>query len=511
MLFQTKIALSVHPRRKISSSSSALQIACLTAVLAACGSREDPIVDPFAGQPPAIIELRDSGPIEFQPLQGDYCEETSFEGLNFVPSSTPDKHTVLILDDGFDTSIQTFDGKIVGQYTLECSGVDGTGLFYDPNEISLGRAKFEWQNFYAQPRRNCRLVEGIEFQSSDVLDDIMNIRDEWNLLVREKRVDFSNPSYQQLLRILNGEDAKVNYHGTQTASLLAYNNPDTDIVLVQLPLATSFETGDLSAFTAATEVVRPVTSSASVTSTQCFSQDKVDFWVASHSDPVVQRAFINQPFSGMERALQEAIDRHGVTMVNFSAGRAPRTILTDLQQKQGCGSLDLSNYFRTAGILSKERKSCEQRQLGKRGLRLPLTIQAAGNASTRIDSLGDTRDCSDRANNLIMIGSSNSIGQRSGFSNFGGCIDFYTLGEKVITSSPESFLNIVDGTSFSAPFVTRFLSQNAPVSSSADQLIEFLDQAGQPSNSKLLPLSIWPAELSYRNAGVSNLAFIELR
>ena len=86
-----------------------------------------------------------------------------------------------------------------------------------------------------------------------------------------------------------------------------------------------------------------------------------------------------------------------------------------------------------------------------------LISHSSGNNSLRIDSAQDTPECLIKGNHL-MVGSFNAAGDISPFSNHGACVDFYTLGSKVITATVGDVLLPLDGTSFSAPLAVRYMT-----------------------------------------------------
>ena len=107
---------------------------------------------------------------------------------------------VMVIDSDFDTSSSIFDNKIVGKYTLECSEDDSKC------EIKEG--------FSSVPKQN---------------QEVLSKKDIWNKAIKAR--DFSTIS---ALSESGFEDKVVHSHGTSTASIIAYKNPNVKLVLVQI-------------------------------------------------------------------------------------------------------------------------------------------------------------------------------------------------------------------------------------------------------------------------------------
>ena len=106
----------------------------------------------------------------------------------------------------------------------------------------------------------------------------------------------------------------------------------------------------------------------------------------------------------------------------------------------------------------------------------------------------------------MIVGSYNSALNPSVFTNSGACVDVYSFGDQVIVAAPDGFVNILSGTSFSAPMVTRFLTTDFPTSLTVDELrIQLLASA---DSERYLPASSWPAELAYANQSISANSYV---
>lgn len=89
-----------------------------------------------------------------------------------------------------------------------------------------------------------------------------------------------------------------------------------------------------------------------------------------------------------------------------------------------------------------------------------LLVQSAGNEGAQVNSSSDKMECGSKRDNLVFVGATTADGTRAEFSNYGTCVDVSALCDNVVLAAPDNFLNVESGTSFSAPLVVRYLSQN---------------------------------------------------
>jgi subtilisin family serine protease len=223
---------------------------------------------------------------------------------------------------------------------------------------------------------------------------------------------------------------KFGFHGTATAGVIAHDNPDVRLVLVQRELGDRVET----------ERNFP-----------CIQQKDLDSTVALLSDPEVREAYIHAPRPRGEADLQAALERHNVGVVNLSFGQISRLGLEQLQASKGCPAVDLQPYF---AIVSET----ERARAAAAGGRALLRVHAAGNDGAEVNSPADLIECAPGDLRNVLVGSTDLAQQRSVFSNWGGCVDLAAPGEDVITTYAGGWLVNAFGTSFAAPLVARLVS-----------------------------------------------------
>jgi Subtilase family len=380
-------------------------------------------------------------------------------------------HTVMIIDDGFDPSHEVFKAKIVGEYTVSCDDDKVVVPESEFNTTPLEQVKVILRNRYKSPRNTCKVSEGIRFTRPAEFGRIEQFRAKWNDGIKQKIATLNSDAVQTVSRVLS---TSGKFHGTNTSGLIAYQNPNVKLVLVQMEL------GDPNS-----PRVRAL----------CPTQRGINNWVEAHKDSAVRKEFIEGPSENFETALDDVVKKHQVTLVNMSFGREPRPLRERSLAEAGCGQLDYRQFYQVTNELDRARDVFQKSQAPSKNQ--PLAIQAAGNDGIRVDSIADSFECSDPEGNLVVAGSLDLNGQRSRFTNFGRCVDYYLLGSRVIVAAPDNFLNVVNGTSFSSPLLARFISKEFSASESPDSIIKKLKTKADASGN--LTKGAVPIELSYED------------
>jgi hypothetical protein len=201
------------------------------------------------------------------------CSCDGSTSLAEVAPSEQRQEDVLFMDDGFDLSLPVFAGKIVGRYTIDCSTTA---------EVAAPEAHDTKEAFIAALAAGdhaCHLRPGVAFERPGVLGTIAIYRDRWNQAVRKGRAlndEFSLFEIEEIetaFAMAIGPEGNA-FHGTSTASTLAYDNPDLRLTIVQLSLSHP-----------SVEPPRFV----------CPTQAAVDATVALLMDSDVRRAYIERP------------------------------------------------------------------------------------------------------------------------------------------------------------------------------------------------------------------------
>ena len=382
-------------------------------------------------------------------------------------------HTVMIIDDGFDVSHEVLKPKVVGQYTINCEKDTLTAPDTEFRNSSLEQAKTVLKQRYRLPNSGCSVTDGINFSRPANFAQIEAFRERWNDGLKRKVGTLDQNTVQTITRVLSGSGE---FHGTNTSGLIGYQNADVKLVLVEMELGGPDSPKQLG---------------------PCPTQRSVNTWVEAHRDPEVRKAYIESPSDAMEASLDDIVKKYNVTLVNMSFGRTPRPLLEKSLADAGCGRLDYKAFYETTIGLERARDIYARAKGPAKDLPRPLAIQAAGNDGVQVDSISDSYECSDPTSNLIVAGSVDLNGQRSKFSNFGRCVDYYTLGARVIVAAPDNFLSVANGTSFSAPLLVRYISKEFPATDSTATIMKKLKSRADTSGN--LPGGAAPIELSYED------------
>jgi subtilisin family serine protease len=394
----------------------------------------------------------------------------------FVPASPDAQKNVLVVDDGFDLAVTPLQGKVAAAFTIRCAPPAQAALSDPPGPASppgptpaLAEKKRAYLESLGRKETSCRLVSGISARRSP-LAPLARYRARWNDALRADTpiaAAFTARERAELRAGLESSLGKTPFHGTATAGLIAHANPGVALVLVETPLASAEE---------------------AKTAFSCLVQAELDEAAALLADPEVLEAYARAPRSTLDEELDEVQEQHRVGLVNRSYGTFPRPALEALQRDKGCPPVDLRRYFQAFG-------AAEEARARHRAGRPVLDVQAAGNEGSAIEAAEDALECRPDAPLHLLVGSYGQGGARSGFSNFGRCVDLFAPGELVVAPLPGDFLYPVSGTSFSAPLVVRLVSAqtDAPFEPLASRaaLVEERD------DERRIPEARFPAELVY--------------
>ncbi len=371
---------------------------------------------------------------------------------------------VMVIDDGFDTSLELFEGKILAAKAVECRDNDGEA---DPSDDR--RTRFL---AYLKKRDDaCSLVDGLG-DKEDQLGDFASHRANWNAMVELDESPsrrFSKTTFDELGK---GFDRALSEpsHGTATAGVVARNNPGVKLVLVERSLLSASEMSEF----------------------PCIQQANVDAEVELLKDEEIRQAIIDQPSSLIDEQIAELQRAHKVRIVNESFGRLPREALEKLQADNDCPAVDLQEVFELeAELFEKWAKLNPPPDV--------LTVKAAGNSNVEVNGLAEHADCS-MSDGLITVGSHKRGGSRSEFSNFGACVDVFAPGERVIAPLTGGWLLPLSGTSFSAPLVVRWLTLQKDLSLKEEKQLK-REIVKLRNDNKQLPADLFPNMLTYDPSG----------
>ncbi|HEX4403263.1 MAG TPA: S8 family serine peptidase, partial [Polyangia bacterium] len=340
----------------------------------------------------------------------------------------------MVIDEGIDVTAADFRGKIVATYTSTCKTTTATTAPTDAMP-SFADVKSAYIAQLQIPDDSCTLTPSISAKT-DPFATLDNLRSSWNDMLREQKFGnqvFSEAEFDALDAAFKAEFVDFPDHGTTTAGTVAHENPDVRLVLVERTLEDD---------------------ATRVTDFVCLEQAALDQTVALLSDPDVRDAYAHAPVSQYTIDFLKIVSTFNVGLINESYGTASRTEVDMLQQMNGCAAVDSSAYFAVMHDVHAARLAAQPP--------LPyLAVQSAGNDGQEIDSGADDFDCIPEDTRRLLVGSTKPDGARSTFSNFGACVNVVAPGERVIAPYAGGWLLPVQGTSYSAPFVTRALSMTA--------------------------------------------------
>ena len=411
------------------------------------------------------------------------------DGFSLVAPSPQQQRNVMVIDEGFDLSISELQGRVAAVYTETCAdetsdGADG-GASPDAGGPDAG-ASFDQikQALLAAlsgPDDSCHLTVGIGAKP-DPFASIAPYRTRWNAMVRANQSGnqaFTQAEYTAITKVLNNEFQTFAYHGTATSGTVVHDNPTARLVLVERQLASDAEIQ--SSFT-------------------CFVQSDIDQAVQLLSDPEVNAALVNQP-AEVEGDLATAQGKYDVGLVNESFGSSSRAALEAMQTAANCpSSVDLSAYF---SILDQIQIAHAATLTGP----AVLTVQAAGNDGSEIDSGADSLACDIGDPLSLLVGSYDPGNQvRNMFSDFGACVDVYAPGQSVVAPYAGDWLLWLAGTSFSSPMAARLVSLDTtaswtPALGRTNLLAERVSDGS-------LPISLFPDDFFYTPDEATTAALI---
>jgi Subtilase family len=387
---------------------------------------------------------------------------------------------VMVIDDGIDETVSDLRGKIIGSYTISCASaaVDPT----DAGTTDAGAAPPSFdvlkKNYLAElaiADQSCELRPGIA-PKADPLPGVAPLRDRWNAMIRGQKFGdqvFTQDEWNGLMGVFAPVLQAFAFHGTTTAGTVAHDNPDVRLVLVERSLGEDATRLD---------------------DFQCLVQSELDQWVALLGDPEVRDAYIHAPDSRYTTQLGALARELDVGLVNESYGVASRLEVEELEGMKGCAPVDVTTYYETLEDVRAAR-------LAAAPAVTYLVVQSAGNDGREIDSGADSTDCLPEDPRHFLVGSTTVQNAVSRFSNFGACVTAFAPGEHVIAPYAGGWLFSVQGTSYSAPLVTRLLSLTArePFDAEATRTAFLKTIAG----TERVPTSTIPRDFFYAPAGLA--------
>ncbi len=353
---------------------------------------------------------------------------------NRVPSSLAEEtipvfeneHVVMVVDSGFDPNFEVYKSKVIGRFTLTCALTGTEDHMAVMKELQEQIAKNSSEPLIFGQK--CYLSKEIaELDSQHLNPDYAHLREEWNRHIEDNKL-----MPQELFSLYSKLKGKLEgYHGTMVTSLIAYKNPKVRFVLVDFRNLIKITHGycpDIK---------------ANYKEGLSFLRDP------SRRNILEEKAVLSE-----WQILDELARKYHVSMVNKSYGTT-RAYFNKVYLTCDEETRNLVNeyYYERSEISEKIARRMnifyEQEPF--------LTLQSAGNESLEINSKKDFFECTHTPKHIV-IGSYASPKDRSYFSNYGECVDFYSPGSHIVSSIPSRFLVVINGTSFAAPLTVRYIS-----------------------------------------------------
>ncbi len=392
-----------------------------------------------------------------------------------VPQSSSQQQNVMVIDQGIDLSASDLQGRVAAAYTETCVNDSSDAGLAGPGGAVDGGPAFDTlkQMFLAalsHPDDSCHLTTGISTKH-DPLASIAQFKSRWNAMVRANQTPpqaFSSAEIMKLMSPINTEFGSFGFHGTATSTTVAHENENVRLVLVERELGSE---------------------SSLQTNFPCIAQADINQLVDLLNDPQIYAAFVNQPAT-IDSELATAQATYDVGIVNESFGAASREALETLQNKYCSVPVDLSAYF---ALLDKATNDHNATINGP----AVLTVVAAGNDGSRIDSGSDSLSCDLGDPKALLVGAYNPGTQvQNMFSDYGACVNVFAPGQAIVVEYAGGWLTWASGTSFSAPLTARYASMTSvtPFEPTAERTAVV---AKADPTSHFLPVSLFPSDFFY--------------
>lgn len=382
-------------------------------------------------------------------------------------------HNVMVVDRGIDSEHEVYKDKVLAKYMLSCKNYypifqtkirTFINLKNEIQVLNFPQIKAEYlkyingdtQFFFEQ---KCELQKELPTIQYELNADEESNRKIWNnaMKKRDRSMILNHPKIYKYLTEQIRE-----FHGTAVTSTLAYKNDNVKIVLVES------NGGGLYIKDSCHEAIRfyPV-------------------FARLYKDPEVRAQILKKAtLVSHTKALDGLAKAHSVSLINKSYSS---TFPTMKEKLPSC----IEDVYQKAAeyhILQNEINAKLAKRDGIYFDKAPyLTLQSAGNQSFESNSKKEIFSCSGEKNHL-QIGSYSFLSkERSDFSNYGACVDLYGIGENVFATIPQRYLLPAHGTSFAAPLVLRFLSENYPDEKDPLKLREYLLDALESEEKPFLP------------------------
>ncbi len=443
---------------------------------------------------------------------------------------------VLVFDSGFDVSQPVFQDRILATYTLSCPDQEDA----DEEESSAADTTDTRKALLAEIEAadaGCAITEGLKFDASPAFAEIEAAREAWNQSVRDKTLKPEGDDYFHKQFVLNGLDRsskQARYHGTFVASVIARDNPNVQLVLVDHGVT------NVTLIGVGRQLIKSLTAFATPAKNAkgeaqeraCRPEAEYTQHMANLADPELAAATANH-VPTWKTQLFELAKKHEATLLNYSSAfsqelrvhdvvpesaiayqtrltgvkpdvddpwRSVKVPLAEQVKNAGCPYWDYEKIFTAAHDMTKTHWA-HLRDAGTFDPSRLLIVQAAGNGRGILENPGDGRDFADPELGRLLVGAHDALRQPSFFSTQGGLVSLYALGNDVIVAAPHEFETVVWGTSLSAPMAIRYITRYLPAALTSPEIIAEL--TARLDGNKTLPPEAMPEELRFKGDATS--------
>lgn len=373
---------------------------------------------------------------------------------------------VMVVDSGIDPEAPAYRDKVVASYSFICDAAPNRELeqFFQPTAGDHATRKNNaLRQLHGIGQREypsgCRVQPGIRLDRA-ALADLDTHRQQWNAMMATRST--SGSAFARLQEPLKGLTTK--YHGTSTAALIAFENPNVRLLLVDVP-----------------------TSVASTS--RCIPSIDLAQTTTLLRDPDIISAYAAVP-DDLNEALDSLAQKYGVSWINVSSNYSAPTVYKQHLADKHCPAPDFDSYYEATLALRARRAAEQTANSRQRGY---VVVQGAGNDSWDIPA--DSAFCLSK-NPRILVGAYSYQARRTArYSNYGPCVDLFGPGDAVITQLPDSLHDISCGTSFATALTTRYLTRHfASIRDPQERLRTIRSRLGRGS---VLPEGSIPSRLIF--------------
>ena len=246
------------------------------------------------------------------------------------------KFNILVVDDGFDLDLDVFKGKVLGNFRYKCDDSKRPNRG-DDEPISYEDFKtrtIEFNELEADFELNhCEVVNNDRSGISPRFNDIAEYKELWNKRISNKsalsasdltpaelvQIEELQQNLSSIDDVLNGEGGKYSYHGTQVASVMAFQNPNVNVLAVHIDLGAPSDPDD-----------------SDSEGPECPQARELEWFARLYEDQEYFDAKVNLPVGTFERELEKLSNEHDIDIFNASFGRNPFAVTVELLEEAGC-------------------------------------------------------------------------------------------------------------------------------------------------------------------------------